>query len=414
MNLALYIAKRYLLSKKSHRVINIISGVAVAGVTLATMAMICTMSVFNGFKELVAFQFTAFDPQLKIVAAEGKNFYIDNEKIEAVKSLPQIAVATTCFQEKAMVQYDGCQAMVTIKGVEENFSVLTDIEKALIGGDTLLLSDADVHYAVAGAELISTLNCGINHIRPLEIYAPRRDRKINLVNPLVNFKKGHLYSSGTIFVVNQTKYDNNYILTSLDFARDIFERRSNEASSLELKIADGHSVNDVKQKIKAILGDEYLVLDRYEQQEDIFRIMKIEKLISYIFLTFILFIACFNIIGSLSMLIIDKKQDINTLRSLGASNKLITDIFVIEGILISATGAVAGIILGVVACLLQEHFGILALGNGGGNLLVDSYPVAVETQDIILVFVTVILVGVTAVGIPVRMLTRRIFREGIR
>ena len=180
-----------------------------------------------------------------------------------------------------------------IKGascLEENFSVLTDIEKALIGGDTLLLSDADVHYAVAGAELISTLNCGINHIRPLEIYAPRRDRKINLVNPLVNFKKGHLYSSGTIFVVNQTKYDNNYILTSLDFARDIFERRSNEASSLELKIADGHSVNDVKQKIKAILGDEYLVLDRYEQQEDIFRIMKIEKLISYIFLTYFILV----------------------------------------------------------------------------------------------------------------------------
>ncbi len=414
MNLSLYIAKRYLLSKKSHRVINIISGVAVAGVTLATMAMICTMSVFNGFKELVARQFTTFDPELKIVAAQGKSFDCDSENIKKVKSLPQIAVATICFQEKAMVQYDGRQAMVTLKGVEDNFARLTDIEKALIGGDTLLLSDATTHYAVAGAELISVLNCGINHTRPLEIYAPKRGKKVNMINPMSNFKKGELHSSGTLFIVNQAKYDSNYILTSLDFVRDIFERQSNEASSLELKIADGCTADDVKQRIKNILGDDFLVLDRYEQQEDIFKIMKVEKLISYIFLTFILFIACFNIIGSLSMLIIDKKQDINTLRSLGANNKLITDIFVIEGILVSAIGAATGIVLGVAACLLQEHFGILALGNGSDNFLVDSYPVAVEFQDILLVFVTVILVGLTAVGIPVRVFTQRIFKEGIR
>lgn len=414
MNIALYIAKRYLLSKKSHKAINIISGVAVAGVSLATMAMVCTMSVFNGFQELVSAQFTVFDPDLKIASTYGKSFNTDNDKIIQAASLPEVDIATICIEDKAMVQYGSRQAMITLKGVERDFNKLTGIENALIGSDTLILRDENVHYATPGGELISTINCGINHTTPLEIFAPKRGKKVNFTNPISNFKKGFLHSSGAAFIVNQSKYDGNYILTSLDFARDIFERKKNEATTLELKIANGNNINNVKRKIREILGNDFTVLDRYEQQKDIFKIMEVEKLISYIFLSFILLVACFNIIGSLSMLILDKKQDMSTLRSLGADNKLIIKIFAIEGILISATGALSGIVLGIIACLLQEHLGLLSLGSNDGHFIINSYPVSVEIKDILIIFATVLVVGLATVGIPVRLLTGHIFKNSVK
>ena len=413
MNFPLYIAKRYLLSKKSHKVINIISGVAIAGVSLATLAMVCTMSVFNGFRKLAADRFTLFDPELKISAVYGKSFDTDNDKIRRVTSLPEIEVATMCIEDKAMIQYGGHRIMVTLKGVEDNFNELTDIENAMIGSCDFILHDEYAHYAIPGGELISALNCGINYTEPLEVYAPKRGKKVSITNPGSNFRKDYLYSSGAIFIVNQTKYDSNYILTSLDFARKIFERKSNEATTLELKIAEGANIEKVKKSIRNILGNEFKVLNRYEQQKDIFKIMEIEKLISYIFLSFILLIACFNIIGSLSMLILDKKQDMNTLRSLGADNRLITNIFVTEGVLISIIGALSGIILGVIACLLQEHYGILSLGNSN-NFIINSYPVLVDSKDIIVIFATVFVVGLAAVGIPVRLLTKRMFNNNFK
>lgn len=410
MNLSLYIAKRYLLSKKSHRVINIISWVAVAGVALATMAMVCTLSVFNGFQELVAVQFTAFDPDIKITTVNGKSFDAEEQRISEIISLSGVLVATRCIEDKAMVQYGGRQAMATIKGVENNFERLTDINMAMIGDSTFLLKDSIVHYSIPGAALASELNCGIHHVEPFEVFAPRRGRKVSITNPTANFKKGVLHSSGAVFAVNQSKYDNNYIITSIDFARDIFERNKNEITSLELKTDKNIGVNRIKQQITEILGSDFIVKDRYEQQEDIFKIMKIEKLISYLFLSFILLVACFNIIGSLSMLILDKKRDMETLRNLGAGNRLIANIFIIEGSLISAIGAISGIALGLLLCLLQQHFGVLSLGNDNGSLIIDSYPMAVEFSDILLIFATVLIVGFIAVGIPVRLLTKRIFK----
>ncbi len=411
MNLSFYIAKRYLFSKKSHQVINIISGVAIAGVTLATIAMVCTLSVFNGFKEMVAQQFTAFDPDIKITAERGKSFTADSSLCERLHALPCVAVASAAVEDKAMAQYQGRQVMITLKGVEENFTALTNIEAAILGSGSFTLSDSINSYAVPGAGLVSSLNSGIYHVAPLEIFAPKRGSRVSMSNPASNFKKRFLHSSGIAFAVNQPKYDDHYILTSAHFAREIFGREKNEVTSIEIKLAGGYSPAKAKREIEKVMGEGFAIEDRYEQQYDVFKVMKIEKFISYIFLSFILLIACFNIIGSLSMLIIEKRENMETLRSLGATDKLITNIFVFEGTTISTIGAIGGIIIGLGVCLLQQEYGLLTLGNNAGDFIVNSYPVKVEAGDIIAIFGTVVAVGLPAVWIPVKALTRRFLRN---
>ena len=406
MNLSLYIAKRYLFSKQRHQVINIISAVAVAGVALATAAMICTLSVFNGFQSVVAGQFTAMDPDIKVVPAVGKSFCTSDPAIDSVKSMPQLAVVSFSVEDKAMAQYNGRQVMVTLKGVGDDFLELTDIEKSLYGKGKPLLKDSLNSYAILGGELMHSLNCGIYFASPLEIYAPNRGAKLNLTVPSRNFKKGTLLSSGLVFAVNQPVYDANYILTSIDFARKIFRRAADEATAMEIKVKDGDNLAKVKDAVERILGDGFVVLDRYEQQRDIYKVMQVEKLISYVFLTFILLVACFNIIGSLSMLIIEKRDNMNTLRSFGADDKTISDIFVFEGVIISFVGAVAGILFGLLFCVAQQEFGFISTGSGG-DFIMDSYPVKVVWTDLLSVFVTVLVTGVVAVWLPVRMLTKR-------
>lgn len=406
MNVSFYIAKRYLFSKKRHQVINIISGVAVAGVALATMAMVCTLSVFNGFKGLVAEQLTAMDPDIKVLPAQGKTLETDDAAIGKVRLLPQVGVVSFSVEDKAMAQYGGKQVMITLKGVDENFSSLTEIEQALYGRGEFVLQDHINSYAVMGGELMYRLNCGINFTSPLEIFAPNRGENINMAMPARNFKKGTLHSSGLIFAVNQPRYDANYILTSCEFARKMFRRSANEATAMEIRAKDGEDVGSLKKAIKEILGPGYRVLDRYEQQSDIYKVMQVEKLISYLFLSFILLVACFNIIGSLSMLIIEKRDNMATLRSFGADSKLISNIFVFEGGMISLFGAVAGIALGLLLCIVQQEFGILSTG-GSGEFIMDSYPVKVEPGDVAAVFVTVIVTGFMAVWLPVKLLTKR-------
>lgn len=407
MNLSLYIAKRYLFSKKSHQVINIISGVAIAGIALATAAMVCTLSVFNGFQGVVADQFTAFDPDIKVTAAQGKSFFTDSPEIETAANSEGIAVVSFSVEDKALVEYGGKQVMVTLKGVDDNFSQLTDIERVLHGNGEFVLQDSFNSYAVLGGKIINELNCGIFFTTPLEVYAPNRGGKINLTMPARNFKKGALLSSGLAFIVNQPEYDGGYILTSNEFTRKMFRRKPNEATSMEIKVAPGTEIQDTKERLEAILGSDYTIKDRYEQQDDIYKVMQIEKLISYIFLTFILLVACFNIVGSLSMLIIEKRDNMNTLRSMGADNKTIANIFIYEGIIISAAGALAGIVIGLSLCLAQQEFGFISMGSTE-SFVVNSYPVEVHMDDILTTFVTVLAVGITAVWLPVRILTRKL------
>lgn len=407
MKLSLFIAKRYLFSKKSHQVINIISGVAIAGIALATAAMICTLSVFNGFSSVVAEQFTAFDPDIKITAAKGKCFSTDDERIHAVGKLQDVEAVSFCVEDKAMIKYAGKQTMVNIKGIDYNFTELTDFEEALKGYGAFILEDSLNSYAILGAELVNSLQFNLQLGTRFEIFAPNRSGKLNLTMPARNFKKGKLLSNGLVFIVNQPEYDAGYIITSDEFARKLFRRKENEATSMELKLAAGAHTGSIKEEIKEILGNGFTVRDRYEQQDDVFKVMQIEKLISYIFLSFILLIACFNIVGSLSMLIIEKRDNMNTLRSMGADRKTIANIFVYEGVIISAIGAVSGILLGVALCLAQQQFGFISMGGNAGEFIVDSYPVEIDAGDVLTTFATVIAVGIAAVWLPVKLLTRR-------
>lgn len=406
MNFSFYIARRYLFSKKSHNAVNIISCISVCGVALATMAMVCTLSVFNGFQDLVSTFFTAFDPELKVMPAVGKVFDGQDPRVLSIRQMPEIEVCSESLEDNAMVQYQGRQVMAVIRGVEDNFDSLTSIDSILFGRGELILHDEVANYAIPGIQLLSALGTGIRFLDPLEVYAPKRGAKVNIANPSTAFTTGNLFSSGLTFVVGQEKYDNAYILTSLDFARQLF-RYTTEISALNLKLKAGEDVETVKRMLEKRLGKEFVVQDRYEQQEDTFRIMKIEKLVSYLFLIFILLIACFNIVGPLSMLIIDKRNDVMSLRNMGANDRQITRIFLLEGYMISCFGAVSGVVLGILLCFLQQQFGLISLGSSG-SFVVEAYPVSVHAGDVILILLTVLAIGFASIWYPTRFLSKRL------
>lgn len=401
MNFPFFIARRYLFSKKSTHAINIISCISAIGVAIATMALVITLSVFNGFHDLVASFFTTFDPQIKVVPTEGKTVAADDPILTHIRTLPQVAVATECVEDQALAMYGDQQAMVIIKGVEDNFQELTHINEILLGNGEFTLHAADLSYGIPGIRVAEVLGTGYYYDQPIRIFAPKREGQLNMANPTEGFVEDELYSPGVLFAVKQNKYDANYILTDIAFARRLFEQQG-MLSSLEIRLKPGSSFEKVKAEMIAIAGSRFQIKDRFEQQDDTFKIMKIEKFIAYIFLTFILIVACFNLIGSLSMLIIDKKEDITILRNLGADDRQITHIFLFEGRLISAIGAVIGIIIGLLLCWLQQRYGIVALGNSAGSFVVDAYPVSVHPEDIILIFITVMAVSWLSVWYPVR------------
>lgn len=402
-----YIAKRYLFSKKSTNAINIISGISVVGVAVATMALVVTLSVFNGFHDLVASLFTSFDPQLKVTPVKGKSIDADDTLLMKVKQLPEILVATETVEDQALAIYGERQAMVIIKGVENNFDSLTNIRQILLGDGTFELKAAEMSYGIPGIQLAENLGLGYYYQTPLRIFAPKREGQLNMAVPTEGFVEDELYSPSVLFYVKQSKYDANYIITNIAFARNLFGQQG-MLSALELRVKPDCDISDVKKKIKSIVGEQFYVKDRFEQQEDTFKIMKIEKFIAYIFLTFILIVACFNIIGSLSMLIVEKKNDITTLRNLGANDKQIARIFLFEGWMISAGGALVGIVVGLTLCWMQQTFGLIGLGRSSGSFIVDAYPVSVHFDDIVIIFITVLAVGLLAVWYPVRYFSRRL------
>ena len=406
MNFPFFIARRYLFSKKKTHAINIISTISVIGVAVATMALVIVMSVFNGFHDLVASFFTNFDPQLKVVPISGKSVPSDDPVLYKIKKLPQIDVATETYEDMALAVYKGRQAMVTIKGVDDNFADLTHITDILYGDGQFQLHKANLEFGTPGIRLANNLGLGARWDNYLRIYAPQRQGQLDMTNMESGFVLDSLLSSGVVFTVNNSKYDKNYILTSIGFARRLFDAQG-ELTALELRLKPGSDFDDVKDNIQKIAGSKFKVEDRYEQQADTFNIMEIEKLMAYIFLTFILVVACFNIIGSLSMLIIDKKDDVATLRNLGAKDKQITHIFLFEGRMISVIGAIIGIGIGLLLCLLQQQFGLVSMG-GGDNFVVNAYPVSVHYTDVFIIFLTVIAAGWLAVYYPVRALSKRL------
>lgn len=410
MNFPFYIARRYLFSKKSTHAINVISGISVVGVAVATMALVVTLSVFNGFHDLVASFFTQMDPQLKITPVKGKTAPADDPILTKIRHLSEVEVATDCLEEQALAVYGDRQQMVIVKGVEDNFNQLTHIQEILEGDGDFELHAADLSYGIPGLGVAYQLGLGYTYEHPLRIYAPRREGQLNMANPTEGFVVDDLYSPGVVFCMKQGKYDKNYILTSIAFTRHLFDL-DGRLSSLEIRLKPGSDFERVKSQMEEIAAGKFYVQDRYEQQDDTFRIMKVEKLIAYVFLTFILMIACFNIIGSLSMLIIDKKEDVVTLRNLGATDHQITRIFLFEGRMISAIGAILGVLIGLLLCWLQQQYGIVRLGSSEGSFVVDAYPVSVHPWDIVLIIITVIAVGFLSVWYPVRYFSRRLLRQ---
>lgn len=409
MNFPFYIARRYLFSKKSTHVINIISGISVVGVAVATMALVVTLSVFNGFHDLVASLLTSFDPQIEIVPTKGKTAPADDPILTKIRNLPQVDVATESVEDQAMAIYKGRQAMIKVKGVEDNFSELSHINDILYGDGEFSLHAANLQFGVVGIRLADNLGMTADWDGQLKIYAPKREGQLDLMNPTEGFVEDSVISPGVVFSVKQARYDRDYVLTSIPFARNLFGQQG-MLSQLEIRLKPGSDLDAVKAEMQKIAGSKYRVLDRMEQQADTFKIMKIEKFIAYIFLTFILAVACFNIIGSLSMLIIDKKNDVVTLRNMGASDKQIVRIFLFEGRMISAIGAILGILVGLLLCWLQQVYGLVSLGRSSGSFIVDAYPVSVHPEDIIIIFITVLAVGFASVWYPVRYFAKRLIQ----
>lgn len=403
--LPFFIALRYLVSRKRVEAANIISAISALGVAFGTAALICTLSVFNGFHDLIGGLFTNFDPQLMVQPAKGKFAATDDPILTRIKQMPEVESASACLEDNALILFRGRPLVITIKGVDEAYDKVTNIRSILYGEGSYRLRTADVHYGIPGIGLASMMG-GIDY-GTLQICAPRKGERVNLVNPIESFNADDLTSAGVCFDVSQRKYNENYLICSLDFAQNLFEQ-DGCITSLELKLKPSADTEKVKASIQSMAGGNFKVLNRMEQHHDMFNVMKIEKLVSYLFLTFILLVACFNIIGSVSMLIIEKRKDMQTLRNLGANQSLVFRIFLYEGRLISTAGAVLGLSFGLLLCWLQQTFGLIRLGGSSGDFIIDAYPVSVYPLDVVLVLATVLVVGFASVWVSVRYLVRRL------
>ena len=404
MNFPFFIARRYVFSKKSTNAINVISAISVVGVAVGTMALVIVLSVFNGFHDLVASFFTNFDPQIELVPTQGKTAPADDPVLDQVRKMPEVSVHTDVLEDQGLAVYGDRQQMVTGMGVDDNFTPLTNISDILYGDGEFTLQAANLFYAIPGIRLAQDMGLGARFEGYLKLYAPvRRGQITELADPSEGFVVDSLISPGVVFAVNQAKYDRDRVICSIGFARRLFDQ-DGMLSSLQIRLKPGSDLGAVKKQMREIVGSKYRVLDRFEQQSDTFNIMQIEKVLAYVFLTFILMVACFNIISSLSMLIIDKKADAATLRNLGATDRQIRSIFLFEGRIISAIGAVVGILLGLLLCWLQQEFGLVHMGDSAGSFVVNAYPVSVHYDDVAIVFVTVLLIGWGAAWIPTRKL----------
>jgi len=406
MKLPFFIALRYLFSKKTHNTINIISMICAGGICVATLSLVCTLSVYNGFQQLISKLYSSFDPDLKITLVEGKTFDVNAPEIRQLKTLDFISIAAETLEENALLRNSEKQVAVTVKGVSEEYLRLITTDSVLHGG-YFVLSVEDENYAVIGAALASQLDVGVL-VTPVSIYAPKYKAKVNLSNPEKAFNERQLFVSG-IYSINQQDIDSKFLFVSIDFARELFDY-GEKATSIELNLKKGAGTNRAKAELQRILGDNYLIQDRQEQHEEVYRMLKIEKWITFLILSFILLIAVFNVIGSLTMLIIEKKNDIQTLRSLGASYRLIHTVFLLEGWLITVFGALLGLVFGLILCLIQQFFGIIRLNNGEtpDAFIVDAYPVHVSGMDIFLILVTVLLIGFVVVLYPARQIKKNI------
>lgn len=404
MFLSLKIAIRYLFSKKSHTAINAVSIVSVCGVAIATMAMICTLSVYNGFEEIISSLYSEIDPHLEVRAKAGKTLDTTAPEVKRLTEIKGIEAVTSVVEDNALAVYGNKQQPVVIKGVPANYSSVNNIDDALLDGETMFADS--LPYAVIGVGISNTLMVAPHFLSPIYLYAPKRKAKVNLINPSTSFNTRQVYCSG-VFSISQSESDNKFVYVPIEVAKQLFDYTT-EATLLEIKVTDEQNVGEVQKEVQNILGEEYVVKDRIEQKSEAFSMMAIEKWITFFMLLFVLVISTFNIIASVSMLIIDKKENIKTLHNLGSKESFITRIFFNQGVLISFIGAVIGVLLGLALSLMQQHFGILKMG---ANFIVEYYPVKVIWSDVLLVVAVVVAIGVLIAWIPVKYINSKLIKN---
>jgi len=405
MNFSAFVARRYLFSKKSHNIINIISMISLIGVATGTMALIIVLSVFNGFEDLIKSVFSTFDPDLKITINEGKVFDPNNPEFDKIKTLNYIDVICSTLEDNVLLEYDERRHPAVIKGVPAQFQQMSMIDSMIVDGEYTLKS-GDRPYAVLGGGVAYFLSVGLNFLDPIFVYVPKRGGRISL-NPSRAFNKQHIFPKG-IFQIQQD-IDSKYILVPIEFARSLLNYAT-EVTAVEIKLKHNTNKDKAQQEIAEILGENYTVKNQFQQHEVLYRVMKSEKFMIYLILTFILIVASFNIIGSISMLVIDKKDDIKTFKSLGLDKDNLRRIFLFEGWMISIGGALVGLLLGSVICIIQQKFGLLKL-NSMGSFLVDDYPVKMQSLDFIAVFITVVIIGLLASWYPVKYFINRYLKN---
>lgn len=402
MNLSFYIAKRYLFSKKRTNLINIISAISVVGMAIGTMGLIIGLSGFNGFDSLIKSLFSSFDPDLKITLAEGKRFNTNDKAFEAIKQMSDVVYFTEVVEENALLRYEERQVLGTVKGVSDDYILMTGLDTMIVEGE-FKLREGEHQFAVIGQGIAYFLSVGLNLISPISIYVPQKGRSSGL-SMEGSFNQDYIYPSGVFSV--QQELDSKYVIVPIEFARKLFEMEG-MVNSVELKIREGVSVKNLQNTIAAQLGSNYVVKNRYQQHDYLYKTMQGEKYAVYLILILILIIASFNIIGSLTMLIIDKKEDIGILRSMGADKKLIRNIFLFEGWSVSVFGAIIGTIAGIAVCQAQITYGLVKLQGDGGSFIIDAYPMKIIPLDILLIFCSVVAIGFVAAWFPVRQISGR-------
>lgn len=407
-SLPLIIAHRYLFAKKSQNIINIISMISSIGIMVGTAALIIVLSVFNGLNGFVGSLFGTFDPDLKIVPLEGKTFEADSTFIVSLQQIDGVNAASAVLTDNALLKFSDRQMPAMVMGVDEQYSIVTDIDSIMYDGFFGAGKSTSPTCAL-GSILAGQLGAHSNSLSELTIYAPRRTGKISTSMPEQSFIQRQCYVCG-VFAVQQIEYDANYAIISLDQARELFCYTNNEVSSICIRIQPNTNIDNIKNIINQKLPENLIAKDRWQQHESFFKMMEVEKFMAFIILTFIIIIAAFNIIGSLSMLIHEKKESIFILKSMGASKPLVTKVFLYEGWLISLGGVLIGLVIGIILVLLQQNFGIISFAHSE-NYIIDAYPVELQFIDVLFILITVSLVGILAAWYPVKSIISKYYLE---
>lgn len=406
MNFTLKVAARYLVSKKTHSAVNIISIISVCGVVVTTAALVCVLSVFNGFAGLISGKLSMLDPQISVTSVQGKVIQNADSVLEAVRAVDGVDVAVPVIEDHCLAMFGDYQMPVRVKGVPAEYDSVTSVSKTLLEGE-FMLDDGMSKYAVLSVGAALQLHARPGFYAQMRLYAPQRQGSVNLANPAGSFRADSLFVSG-VYQVEQSDYDRDMIMIPLDMAKYLFDYES-EASEIEIRLGGRTDEASVMRTLQSALGDGYSVKNRLMQQASAFRMVNIEKWVSFLLLGFIMVIATFNVISTLSLLIIEKDESIRTFRNLGASDKQISRIFVTEGWLISLTGAVLGIALGLALCWLQQTFGLITLSGASDTMIVRTYPVQIVWSDVLVVFALV-----AAVGLLTSVVTSSIMRRRLR